>query len=102
RRLDRGSRIVSDLVIHVRRKERFSMLKGLVDRVSSFQLIRPRQKIYGHSSAWISVQPAKGVVVLRAQLGSADVLHAYDGPVRSLPNDYVFELLRCNQSPGSA
>ena len=82
RGLDRRRRVVDDLVIHVGRKQRLGVLHGLVDRLGGLELVRAGQQIDGHRAAGLAVQPAEGVVVLRAELGAPDVLDADHRAVR--------------------
>ena len=78
------------------------MFHRLVDRFGGFELVRSGQEIDGHRTAWLAVQPAEGVVILRAEFSAPDVLDLDDGASRALPDYDVFELLCRDQATRSA
>ena len=45
---DRRCGVIDDLVVQVRRKQRFTLAQGLVDRFGRLELVCPRQEIDGH------------------------------------------------------
>ena len=98
RRFHRRRRVVDDLVVEVRREDLLGVLHGLVDRLGGLQLVRAGQQIDRHRAAGLAVQPAEGVVVLRAELRPPHVLHADDRAGLGLADDDVVELLRGDEA----
>ena len=96
--LDRRRRVVDDLVVHVRREESPGAGHGVVDRLGRLELVGARQQVDGHRAGRLAVEPAEGVVVLRAELGPADVPDADLGARLRPPDDDVLELLGRDES----
>ncbi len=102
RSLDRGRGVVDDGVVHVGGEELFRPFQRLVDRFRRHELVRPGEEIDRHRPRGLAVQPAEGVVVLRAQLHPSHVLDPDLGARRRLSNNDVLELLGGHETAGGA
>ena len=80
----------------------FAWRHRFVDRLGGLELVCARQQVDGHRAGGLAVEPSKGVVVLRAQLGASDVLDADLRAGFSLTDDDVLELLGVDEAPGGA
>ena len=98
RRLDRRRGVVDDLVVHAGREQRLGLLHRRVDRLGRLELVGAGQQVDRHRAGRLAVQPPEGVVVLRAELGAADVLDADHRAGVALADDDVLELLRRDQA----
>ena len=100
--LHRRRCVIDDLVVHVGGEQRFRLVQRLVDRFGGLELVCARQQINGHRAGRLAVEPSKGVVVLRAQLGAPDVLHADLRAGFSLTENDVLKLLGVDEPAGGA
>ena len=100
--IDRRRGVIDDLVVHVRRKQPLRLAQGFVDRFGGLELVCARQQIDGHRAGWLAVEPAEGVVVLRAELGAPDVLDPDLRAGGGLADDDVLKFVGIDQAPGGA
>src|SRR5688572_7011303 len=94
--------VVDDLIIHVWWKQRLRMFHRFVDSLRCFQLIRTRQKVDRHCTAWVAIQTSKGVVILRTEFDSTDIFDSNNSTGCSLADYDVLELFSCDQATGGA
>src|SRR5687767_3160912 len=78
------------------------MLHCLVNCFRGFELVGARQEVNGHRSAWLSVEPAERVVILRTEFNSSDIFDSHHGAGGGLADNDVVKFFGGNEPAGCA